>query len=183
MILATAALLAAPILSGAALAQTAPQTPPAAPPAASQPGAEAYGGKRMMRMHRGPMWQNVSPEGRAILRETLQGDPKDREATRAARDRINTIVGAERLDVSALRRAMEDERRLVDSQHAKRQASMLAAIQKLSAADRKAFAEDARRARADVEARTANWRKRAEDGRGMRDMPPPAPVPAPGTAI
>ena len=56
-------------------------------------------------------------------------------------------------------RAMEDERRLVDAQHAKRQASLLAAIQKLSPADRKAFAEDARNARARVEARTSQWRK------------------------
>jgi hypothetical protein len=169
LIAATAAMLAMPVLAQAA---------PPAPPTTAEAGNERM---RMVRMHRKDMWANVSPEGRAILRETLRGDPKDREATRAARDRINTIVGAEKLDVPALRRAMEDERRLVDAQHGKRQASMLAAIQKLSAADRKAFAEDARRARADVEARTANWRKRAEDGRGMRDMPPPPP--APGTGI
>jgi uncharacterized protein YPO0396 len=142
---------------------------------------------RMMRMHRGPMWPNVSAEGRAILRQTLGGDPKDREATRAARDRINDIVGAEKLDVSALRRAMDDERRLVDSQHAKRQAGMLAAIQKLTPADRKAFAEDARRGRETVETRTAEWRKWAQEYRNrMKDMPPPpmppAP-PAPGTGI
>jgi Spy/CpxP family protein refolding chaperone len=169
LIAAAVAMLAMPVLAQAA---------PPAPPTTAEAGNERM---RVVRMHRKDMWANVSPEGRAILRETLRGDPKDREATRAARDRINTLVGAEKLDVTALRRAMEDERRLVDSQHAKRQASMLAAIQKLTPADRKAFAEDARRARADVEARTATWRKRAEGGREVRDVP--APVPVPGTAI
>jgi Spy/CpxP family protein refolding chaperone len=168
LIAATLALLAAPVLAQAA--QPAPPT-----------GYEA-GNERMRssRMHRGDMWANVSPEGRAILRETLRAAPQDREAIRASRDRINAIVGAEKLDVAALRKAMADERRLVDAQHANRQASMLAAIQKLSPADRKAFAEDARRARADVEARAAQWRKRAQGGQRMPDMPPP---PAPGTGI
>ena len=170
LIAATAALLAAPLLA---------QAPAPAPGQAPEAQRERM---RMMRMHRQDMWANVSPEGRAILRETLKGDPKDREATRAARDRINAIVGADRLDVSALRKAMEEERRLVDAQHASRQARMLAAIQKLSPADRKAFAEDANRARADIEARTAEWRKRAEAyrSRGGGDLPPPPPPPGPG---
>jgi hypothetical protein len=172
LIAATAALLAAPLL-----AQTANPAPPAAA-AGAEPQRERM---RMMRMHRQDMWANVSPEGRAILRETLRNDPKDREAIKASRDRINTIVGAEKLDVAALRKAMADERRLVDAQHANRQASMLAAIQKLSTADRKAFAEDANRARADIEARTAEWRKRAAAGRGRGgDLPPPPP---PGSGI
>ena len=173
VIAATMALLAAPALAQAAA--PAPQ----APPSGFEAGNERV---RVMKMHRRDLWANVSPEGRAILRETLKGDPKDREATKAARDRINAIVGAERLDVGALRRAMEEERRLVDAQHAARQARMLAAIQKLSAADRKAFAEDARQGRARVEARTAEWRKWAQDYRSrMKDMPPPPP--APGTGI
>ncbi len=170
LIAATLALLAAPVLAQAAS--------PAPPAGAEAPRAGAYG----KRMNRHDMWANVSPEGRAILRETMRGDPKDREAIKASRDRINAIVGAEKLDVAALRKAMAAERRLVDAQHANRQASMLAAIQKLSPADRKAFAEDARRARADVEARTAQWRKRAQGGQRMPDMPPPPP-PAPGTGI
>ena len=60
---------------------------------------------------------------------------------------------------------------------------MVAAIQKLSPADRKAFAEDARRARADVEARTAAWRKRAESGRNRGGDVPPPPPPPPGIGI
>jgi Spy/CpxP family protein refolding chaperone len=170
LIAATAALLAAPVLAQAA--------PPAPAQGAEAPRERGYG----KRMHRQQMWANVSPEGRAILRETMRADPQDREATRAARDRINALVGAEKLDVGALRKAMADERRLVDAEHAGRQARMLAAIQKLSPADRKAFAEDARRARADVEARTAQWRKRAQGGQRTPDMPPPPP-PAPGTGI
>ena len=55
------------------------------------------------------------------------------------------------------------------------------AFQKLSPADRKAFAEDANRARADIEARTAEWRKRAaEQQRRGGDLPPPPPPPGPG---
>lgn len=149
IILATAALLAAP-----AIAQTAPSAAPV------PPGADAPRRDGARAVPRGAMFPNVSPEGRAILRETLrEGSPEDRAALMAARDRINSLVGAERLDVAALKRAMDDERRLVDSHHAKRQANMLAAIQKLSPADRKAFAEDARNARARVEARTSQWRK------------------------
>jgi hypothetical protein len=160
LIIATAALLAAP-----AVAQVAP---------AAGAGSDAQREmQRAARSKRGDMWANVSPEGRAILRETLGGDPRDREATRAARDRINALVGAEKLDVPALRRAMDEERRLIDGQHARRQASMLAAIQKLSAADRKAFAEDALRARALVEARTAQWRRNSQGGRPGRDATPP----------
>lgn len=170
LIAATTALLAAPVLAQAA---------PPAPPTGFEAGNERM---RALRMHRGDMWANVSPEGRAILRETMRGDPKDREAIKTSRDRINAIVGAETLDVAALRKAMADERRLVDAQHAARQARMVAAIQKLSPADRKAFAEDARRARTDVEARMAQWRKRAQGGPRTPDMPPPPP-PAPGTGI
>ena len=146
MILAIAALAAAPVM-----AQTAPPAPPTA-------GATAPKVK-MMRVHRGPMFGNVSAEGRAILRESMKSDPEGRAAVKAARDRINDLVAADRLDTAALKRAMEDERRLVDAQHAKRQASLLAAIQKLTPADRKAFAEDARKSRDEVEARVIRWRE------------------------
>ena len=144
LILTTAALLAAP-----ALAQTAPAAAPTSADAKPKAGAK--------RMHHPMLFGNVSPEGRAILRETMRSNPEDRTALRATRDRINDIVGAEKLDVNALKRAMDDERRLIDSQHAKRQAALLAAIQKLSPADRKAFAEDARKGRDEIEARVKRW--------------------------
>jgi hypothetical protein len=59
---------------------------------------------------------------------------------------------------------MAEERRLVDAQHARRQAALLEAFQKLSAADRKAFAERALRGRAMAEERAAEWRRRVEGG-------------------
>jgi uncharacterized membrane protein len=147
LMITTAVLAAAP-----ALAQSAPPAPP--------PGMDAPRGDRPMHMrgNRQMLFPNVSEDGRKILRETMRPDPADREALRAARDRINTLVAADRLDVAALKRAMEDERRLVDSQHAKRQATMIAAFQKLSAADRKAFAQDAQRGRQMMDARMARWR-------------------------
>lgn len=170
------------VLAGLLATPLAAQVAPPAPPAA--PGVEAPRVK-VMRMHRGQMFPNVSPEGRAILRETMRRDPAEREQLRAARDRINGLVAADRLDVAALRRAMEEERRLVDANHARRQAGMLAAIQKLSPADRKAFAEDAQRGRADVEARTAEWRRWADQFRErMKDMPlPPTPPGLPGDGV
>ena len=149
LILTTAALLAAP-----ALAQTAP----AAPAAASAAG-DAKPKVRVQRVHQPMLFGNVSPEGRAILRNSMKGDDDGRAAVKAARDKINTIVGAEKLDLTALKRAMEDERRLVDAQHVKRQGALLEAIQKLSPADRKAFAEDARKGRDQVEMRVMRWRE------------------------
>lgn len=168
LILATAALMAAP-----ALAQTA--APPAPAAGAMTPALKA---ERMRAMHaqRPHMLGNLSPEGRKILSEAMHGTQEDRAAVKAARDRISALVGADRLDVPALKRAMDDERRLVDGQHAKRQQAMLAAVQKLSIEDRKAFAADASKARADVEKRTAQWRKWAEERRkGGEPVPPPPP--------
>jgi Spy/CpxP family protein refolding chaperone len=151
-------ILAATLLAAPAAAQSAPPAQPSAAATAAEPQV------RHMQMGRGMMFPSVSPEGRAILRETMRGDPADRQAIRAARDRINGLVGAERLDTVALKREMDAERRLVDSHHAKRQASMLAAIQKLSPADRKAFAADARRGRDRVEMRMRQWREREPGG-------------------
>lgn len=132
--LAVAALLAAP-----AVAQTNAQAGaiPAMP-------FETRGGPPGQRM-----FGAVSPEGRAILRQAMrdQGSPDDWAKLRAARDRVAAVLSAETLDVRALKRAMDEERQLVDTQHARRQVGMLAAFQKLSFADRKAFVEDAKRGR------------------------------------
>jgi uncharacterized membrane protein len=143
LLLATALLLAAPALA---------QSPP--PP---DPQARAY------RFQRGDL-ASVSPEGRRILAQAIRGSREDRAAVMAARDRINQLAAADQLDVAALRRAMAEERRLVDAQHARRQAALLEAFQKLSAADRKAFAERALRGRAMAEERAAEWRRRVEGG-------------------
>ena len=124
---------------------------------------------------RPPMFANVSPEGRKLLSEAMRANNQEhRRALRDARNQVNELVAADRLDVPALRQAMEAERRLVDASHARRQAALLAALQKLSVEDRKAFAAEATRGRASVEARTAEWRKRADEIlRQIRGNQPP----------
>jgi uncharacterized membrane protein len=131
----TKALIAIAIimLPGVSLAQTAPL-----------PAGEMRGGP-----HAARIFGNVSPEGRAVLHQAMRdhASQSDRQALRDARDRVAVLLSAETLDVRALKLAMDAERKLVDAQQAKRQASMLAAFQKLSHADRKAFVEDAARGR------------------------------------
>ncbi len=154
------------LLSAPALAQ-APEPPP------GQPGAGDYRpwAERGPRAERraGPLqrFANMSPEGRQVLAEAMRGEAgaEERARVRAARDRVLALVAAERLDVAALRRAMEEERRLVEQQHAARQARMLAAFQKMSAEDRRAFAENAMRGREMAELRAERWRSRAVPAR------------------
>ncbi len=177
LILAAAALIAAPAIAQTAPAQTSPS---ATPQAQNETQAQQPRMKRMeagrMKHRRGPMFENVSAEGREILFAAMRKDMGEHRAEmRAARDRINSLVGAEKLDVAALKKAMDAERKLVDAHHARRQTAMLEAFQKLSPADRKAFAEDAGKSRARVEARTKEWRERAEQRRErMRTQAPPA---------
>lgn len=124
--LALAALIAAPALA---------QTPPPPPP----PGGQG----RMMGERAFP---SLSPEGRQIMRDAMRNSRAgaDQDEIRNARDRVGSIVAADRLDVNALRQAMDAERRLVDAQHKRRQDAMIAAFQKLTPADRKAFVADAK---------------------------------------
>lgn len=126
--LALVALIAAPALS---------QTPPPSPPPAGY-GGQGRTGERA--------FPSLSPEGRQIMQAAMRETraETDRTELRAARDRVGTIVAADKLDVSALRKAMDAERRLVDAQQLRRQEAMIGAFQKLSAADRKAFVTDAR---------------------------------------
>lgn len=130
-----------------AIAVAAPSFAQAAPPPPAQkdvlirrisPGM--HGWREMDR------FGGMSAEGRAVLREAMkpQQTPQDREAVRAARQRVLTLLSAEKLDVGAVRRAQAAERELVVKQHERQQDAMLAAYQKLSAADRKAFADGMR---------------------------------------
>lgn len=135
-----------------ALAAAAPafsQTPPA-PPAPASP---AHRDVKMHRMspgmegfHHMDRFFGMSAEGRAALRAAMkpQQTPQDREAVRAARQRVLNLLAADRLDVAAVRRAQAAERELVVKQHERQQEAMLAAYQKLSLADRKAFASGMR---------------------------------------
>ncbi|QMW23649.1 periplasmic heavy metal sensor [Sandaracinobacteroides saxicola] len=166
LILLSAALIAAP-----ALAQTPPPPPPPGAPAAAVPDMPPREG-RMGR--EGRMFGSVSPEGRTILWAAMRpADARgDRAAIKAARDRVSDILSADRLDVPALRRAMDEERKLVDAMQAKRQAAMLDAFQKLTPADRKAFVADARQGRDRLEMGMKRWRERRTDP--ATGAPPPA---------
>ncbi|KAB7646358.1 periplasmic heavy metal sensor [Polymorphobacter fuscus] len=168
-------------LIGVMLAGTAPlvaQTTPAAPSAATSATPDRAAGKpgwhKGKRGDRRPggMFAGLSEAGRATMRDAMKagGDPRsDRDAVKAARDRMLTVLDADRLDAGALKRAMDDERQAAQVGHDKRQAAMLAGFTKLSTADRKAFVANARAMKDRMEARIGKMR----GGRGPGDMPPP----------
>ncbi len=139
--IALSGLIAAP-----ALAQTTPPPPQAGTTMEAGEHDGRYHGMGQKGMgHRG-MFQSLSPEGRQTMVQAMRDarEDVDRTQIRAARERVGTILAADKLDVTALRNAMDAERRLVDARHKVRQDAMLAAFQKLSAADRKAFVADAK---------------------------------------
>jgi Spy/CpxP family protein refolding chaperone len=126
---------------GAALAQA---TSPAPPAAAGEPAAKT--GEGPHRGGRAGPLKNLSPEGRQIMREAARRDvsQQDREAMRAARERVLTLLAADPLDVNAIRQAQAEERSIAQKNHMERQEALLAGYQKLSPADRKAFVEGMR---------------------------------------
>lgn len=142
-------------------------------PAAAQmpPSPVAAGGA-----HPG-MFAGMSNAGRMAMRMAMQdADPRaDRAATMAARDRMLAILDAERLDVPALRRAMDDERESANAAKARHQTAMITGLQTLSLADRRAFVANARAMRARVEERMdgrQDWQGRR--GPGAPGMMPPS---------
>lgn len=163
-------------------AQTAPPAPPA-PPAGGMmmhggPGGPgAPGGAGMM--HGRGMFASMSEAGRKTMTEAMHagGDRKaEHEQVKAARDRMLTLLEADRFDMAAVKRAMDDERTAANANRERHQAAMLAAFAKLSTADRKAFVVDARAMKARMETRMHDWRgKRGGVGGAMGDMPPPPP--------
>jgi hypothetical protein len=150
------------LLAAAVAAPLAAQTPP--PP----PGAEGKAPRViMMQRHMGGdrdgqgRFEGMSDEGRKILREAMkpQRTDADRDAVAAARNRILTLVTADRLDVAAIRQAQAAEREVAMKQHARQQEAMVAAYQKLSVADRKAFVANMR----EREDRMADAMKKARE--------------------
>lgn len=163
---------------GLLLASAAPVLAQAAPP---PPGMAATATPpRYAELRGGGMFAGMSDAGRATMREAMQagGDPRtEHEAVKAARDRMLTLLDADKLDTAALKRAMDDERRAAEVSREKRQAAMLAGFTKLSVADRKAFVTNARAMKDRMEQRMGKM----HGGRGgMRgpggDMPPPPPM-------
>jgi Spy/CpxP family protein refolding chaperone len=176
--------VAALLLATPALAQTPPPAPGAPPPHMA---GEGRGGHDRMMGHR--MFPSMSEAGRATVREAMMaGD--DRSASRqkmeAVRDKMLTVLAADRLDLAAVKRVMDEERALADASRTAKQAAMLAAVQKLSAEDRKAFVADSRAMKERMGKRMTNWRERWQQRghHGKRgDMPaPPPPPPRPDDA-
>ncbi len=165
-----AALLLFAVAAPAVAQMAAPPPPP--------PGDGMHDGRE--RMHwRSPMFTGMSDAGKATLHAAMHdGDPQtDHAATRAARDRMLAVLDADRLDATALRRAMDDEREAANAAKARHQAAMVAAFQQLSLADRRAFVINARAMRNRIEDRMAGWRGHGGSGgpRGAGAMMPPPP--------
>lgn len=146
--------------AGPVLAQPAPPEPPKQ--------ERGMGGRGM----RGEMFAGMSEAGRGVMREAMRAGREDRMANReqvkAARDRMLGVLEADRLDVAALKRAMDDERKAADASHDRRQTAMLAAYQKLSVEDRKAFVAGARATREKMADRVQTMRERMRERRTMR---------------
>jgi uncharacterized membrane protein len=122
------------------------------------------------------MFPSMTEAGRATVLEAMRsgGDRSDTRAkVEAARDRMLAALEADRFDAGAVKRAMDEERSLSDTSRQQRQAALLAAFQKLSPADRRAFAVDSRAMKARMEQRVAGWRERWAKRRG--DAPRPDP--------
>ena len=172
-----AALIAAPLITAPAFAQSAPPAPPA-PAAAPHHAAPHHGAGAKMGRHMG-MFPSMSEAGRAIMREAMMAGGNrrdDRQKVEAARDKMLAALEAERFDAGAVKRAMEEERTLADATRQQRQAAMLAAFQKLSPEDRKAFVTDSRAMKARMKGRMEGWRDRV---RPLRSTGEPRPLPAP----
>ncbi|WP_164157556.1 periplasmic heavy metal sensor [Sandarakinorhabdus rubra] len=165
-------LLLASLAAAPLLAQPAP---PAPPPAPGQHWGQ-HGGQHG-RMSQG-MFPSMSEAGRAIMREAMMagGDRRENRArVEAAREKMLAAVEAERFDAGAVRRAMDEERALADASRKQRQAAMIAAFQKLTPEDRKAFAADSRAMKNRMEQRVQGWRERMRERRGAPPSPPADP--------
>jgi Spy/CpxP family protein refolding chaperone len=160
----TRSLLLAALIAAPALAQPAPPQNPSAPPMA---GAQHGGGMGSR------MFPSMSEAGRAAIHEAMMagGDRRESRArVAAAREKIMAAVAADRFDAGAVKRAMDEERALSDASHQQRQAAMIAAFQKLSPEDRKAFAADSRAMKERMGKRMDGWRERLRERRNSGSM-------------
>ena len=166
-------LLAALLVAAPAFAQPAPPAPPAAHHAGPHHGAGSKIGRHM------GMFPSMSEAGRAIMREAMMAGGNrrdDRQKVEAAREKMLAALEAERFDAGAVKRAMDEERSLADATRQQRQAAMLAAFQKLSPEDRKAFVTDSRAMKTRMQGRMDGWRDRF---RRLRSDGEARPLPAP----
>ncbi len=136
------------VAASLAAATTAVVAQPAPPPPERAPmPARPDGDRPVIRrfMHGG--WGDLSAAGRDIMRAATQ-PPADfeqrRERERALDTRAAELLAAERLDVGAMRRVMDEKAAIRASADRERQQRLLEAYQRLSAADRKALADGMR---------------------------------------
>jgi uncharacterized membrane protein len=119
------------LFSTAVLAQTAP--------AADMPPHQ------LMRQDPGKMFEGLSAEGRKLVAaEMINGREKmkaNQDQRKAMREKIRIAMTAEPYNAYALRDAFEEERKMSSDQQKMRHEHVVAMIGKLSASDRKIFAE------------------------------------------
>ena len=172
-----AALIAAPLMSAPLLAQAAPPAPPA-----GMAGAGPHAGHHMGGMGGGgmPMFPSMSEAGRKTVHEAMMAGGNrrdDRQKMAALREKMLIALEGERFDAASVKRAMDEERALAEATRDQRQSAMLAAFQKLSAEDRKAFVADSRAMKARMQQRMDGWRGRMRERMGRGGEPRPAPAP------
>ncbi|WP_303808563.1 periplasmic heavy metal sensor [Sandarakinorhabdus limnophila] len=173
-------LLAALIAAAPAFAQSAPPAPPAPPQMGHHAGQKGPHGMGM----NARMFPSMSEAGRKTMHDAMMtgGNRRDdRQKVEAARDKMLAALEAERFDAGAVKRAMDEERALSDASRQQRQVAMLAAFQKLSAEDRKAFVTDSRAMKARMQGRMEGRREMLRSRMQMRHMGQPSAPPVPPT--
>ncbi|WP_310496289.1 hypothetical protein [Sandarakinorhabdus sp.] len=167
-------------LSGPVSAQSPPPALPTVPMAEGGHGGHGVMGGQgrhgMMGGRGARMFPSVSEAGRAIITEAMRAGAdrnEDRARVQVAREKILTLVEADRLDTAAIERAGKEERTAAMASHERRQAAMTAAFAKMSVADRKAFVTDMRANKDRMEQRMRQMRR----GMEMRSMGRGAQVP------
>ena len=179
-----AALIAAPLITGPAFAQSAPPAPPAPPQMGHHAGQKGpHGMERGMAMG-ARMFPSMSEAGRKTMHEAMMAGGNrrdDRQKVEAAREKMLAALEAERFDAGAVKRAMDEERSIAEATRQQRQAAMLAAFQKLSPEDRKAFVTDSRAMKTRMQGRMEGRREWLRKRMEMRSLGQPPAPPAPPT--
>lgn len=179
ILMITALLAAAP-----ALAQPAQPAQPALaqsqPPQSPQPPAGSHAG--MAAQHygqRAAMFPSMTDAGRQIMQAAMAAGGNrraDRQQMEAVREQMLTLLSADRIDLAAVKRVTDEERALAEASRKQRQAAMLAAVQKLSLEDRKAFVADSRAMKARMQSRMDGRRSKLREHMQRRSMAEPMPL-------
>lgn len=124
------------------------------------------------------MFEALSDNGRRTMLDAMRSTDRAELRSRIAeaRARMLRALEAERLDTTALRRAMQEEQTIADAARDLRQAALLEAYRALSLADRRALVAESRQLKDRMDKRLKHFRERR-----LGDVPPPpAPPPPPG---